>query len=137
MMGKRYHFTKLITVDVPFSNGIIKKAKYKFAIYDTPGSDSKSHEEHFRVLEKHWANRQTDCPFFSLDRKTRDREGADKLLEALNGIDGKLDLTNAMVVINKVEDEDEESLKVTKGKANTILMRWKSNRLYFCLQYWD
>lgn len=128
---KTKKIAKLIEVEVPFCNGVLVSDQYKFIIYDTPGSDSESHEEHLRVLEEALKNQTNGLPILLTSPKDMDRTGADNLLKVVNGIDGNLDLTNAMIIVNQADGVSGKSLDKLKECADTILSQWKSNRLYF------
>ena len=121
----------LIEVEVPFYNGDLVNDKYKFIIFDTPGSDSESHEEHLAVLKKALGDQTNGLPILLTSPKDMDRTGADKLLEVVDGIAGNLDLTNAMIIVNQADAVSGKSLDKVKEGADTILSRWKFNRLYF------
>ena len=122
---------ELIEVEVPFYNGVLVSDNYKFIIYDTPGSDSESHEEHLSVLKKALGDQTNGLPILLTSPKDMDRTGADNLLKVVNGIDGNLDLTNAMIIVNQADGVSGKSLDKVKECADTILSQWKSNRLYF------
>lgn len=128
---KTQKIAELIEVDVPFYNGVLVSDNYKFIIYDTPGSDSKSHEEHLAVLKKALGDQTNGLPILLTSPKDMDRTGADNLLKVVNGIDGNLDLTNAMIIVNQADGVSGKSLDKVKKDADTILSQWKSNRLYF------
>ena len=122
---------EMIEVKVPFCNGVLKSDDYDFVIFDTPGSDSKSHEEHIKVLKNALGEQTNGLPILLTSPKDMDRTGADALLKVVNGIDGNLDLTNAMIIVNQADSVSSKSLEKVKLDANTILTQWKSNRLYF------
>ena len=128
---KRKKISELIEIEVPFYNGVLINDKYKFIIFDTPGSDSQSHKEHLEVLKKALGEQTNGLPILLTSPKDMDRTGADKLLEIVNGIDGSLDLTNAMIIVNQADSVAGNSLNKIKKGTNTILAKWKSNRLYF------
>lgn len=123
--------SELIEVEVPFYNGVLINDKFKFIIFDTPGSDSESHEDHLKVLKKALGEQTNGLPILLTSPKDMDRTGADKLLEIVNGIDGNLDLTNAMILVNQADSVSAKSLNTIKEDANTILAQWRANRLYF------
>lgn len=122
-----------IDVWVPFCNDTIKRKDYDFVIYDTPGAGSESHKEHFKVLEEALGERTNGLPILLSLPSAGDLEGLDNLLELLNGMDGKLDLTNTIRVINGVENEDDESFKRLGDEVTTTLLGKKSTSkgLYF------
>lgn len=128
---KTKKIAELIEVEVPFYNGVLVSDNYKFIIYDTPGSDSESHEEHLSVLKKALGAQTNGLPILLTSPKDMDRTGADNLLKVVNGIDGNLDLTNAMIIVNQADGVSGKSLDKVKECADTILSQWKSNRLYF------
>lgn len=128
---KTKKIAELIEVEVPFYNGVLVSDNYKFVIYDTPGSDSESHEEHLSVLKKALGNQTNGLPILLTSPKDMDRTGADNLLKVVNGIDGNLDLTNAMIIVNQADGVSGKSLDKVKECADTILSQWKANRLYF------
>lgn len=121
----------LIEVDVPFNKSNLKNETYKFVIFDTPGSDSESHEEHLKVLMKALEGQTNGLPILLTSPKDLDRKDAKELLKVVNGIDGNLDLSNAMIVVNQADGVSGKSLERVKSGANTIMTQWKSNRLYF------
>lgn len=128
---KTKKIAELIEVEVPFYNGVLVSDNFKFIIYDTPGSDSESHEEHLSVLKKALGDQTNGLPILLTSPKDMDRDGADKLLNVINRIDGNLDLTNAMIIVNQADGVSGKSLDKVKESADTILSKWKANRLYF------
>lgn len=128
---KTGEIAEMIEVEVPFCEGVLKSDEYDFVIYDTPGSDSKSHEEHIKVLKNALGEQTNGLPIVLTSPKDMDRTGADSLLKVVNGIDGNLDLTNAMIIVNQADGVSSKSLDKIKLDANTLLNQWKSNRLYF------
>lgn len=130
--GKTNKIGELIEVEIPFRDGLLKRDNAcKFVIYDTPGSDSVSHEEHLNVLKRALGEQTNGLPIILTSPKNMDRTGADKLLEMVDKIDGKLDLTNVMIVVNQSDESSAKSLEKVKKTANSVLTKWRSNRLYF------
>lgn len=129
--NKNETISDLIEVEVPFNKSVFKNEGYKFVIFDTPGSDSESHEEHLEVLMKALEGQTNGLPILLTSPDNLDRKDAKNLLKVVNGIDGSLDLTNAMIIVNKADTLSDESLEAIKSQADTIMTQWKSNRLYF------
>lgn len=123
--------TELIEVEVPFYNGVLVNDQYKFIIFDTPGSDSISHKEHLHVLKKALQDQTNGLPILLTSPKDMDRTGVDTLLGMINEIDGSLDLTNTMIIVNQADTISKKSLDKINQCVDTILSNWKLNRLYF------
>lgn len=124
--------SELIEVEVPFYNGELNSDDYSFVIFDTPGSDTESHGEHLKVLKKALSEQTNGLPILITTPNEMDKKSAKELIMSLNEIDGNLDLTNAMVIVNRADETNMDELnKLKQGAASTILSEWKSNRLYF------
>lgn len=129
---KKDTISQLITVHVPFSSSVIKNNQYKFIVFDTPGSDSESHKEHFHVLESALKEQTNGLPVLITTPKEMDKPGTKKLLEALNNINGKLDLANTMIIANQADLSSNDALKKkAEGSASNVLMKWKQKGIYF------
>lgn len=121
----------LIEVEVPFSKGELVNDKYQFVIYDTPGSNTESHKEHLTVLKKALAKQTNGLPVILTAPDKMDEMGVDGLLELVDEIDGSLDKTNTMIVVNKADTLDERGLEKLKKDENTSLSRRKKKGRYY------
>lgn len=121
----------LISIVVPFQNSKLPTDKIHFEIYDTPGSDSENHKEHFEVLKEALKERTNGLPVLVTKKTDLDRNGIEKLLNKLNATEVKLDRENLVILINQADQESHSDLDdfhknppeaaVTKQKKSSIL----------------
>ncbi len=95
----------LIRIEVPFAESDPWPHDREFVIFDTPGSNSASNEDHVRVLRAAMDGLSNGLPIFvaeysSLD--TKDNERLYKEIEQIPAIDERF----AMIVVNKADSAD-------------------------------
>lgn len=96
----------LISIEVPFRNSALPAGKIHFEIYDTPGSDSKSHDTHIKALQTALKERTNGLPILITKRNDLDRNSIQSLMDELNNAEIKLDRENLMILINQADQEE-------------------------------
>ena len=92
-----------LEISVPFSNGLLETSQSKFVIFDTPGSDSATYEQHLKVLKEELESLSNGLIMFIVDRL--DSKGNEKLFSILKNIK-ELDSRFTMIVVNKADIAD-------------------------------
>lgn len=59
-----FTISDLITIKVPFKQGILAESDKQYVIFDTPGSNSSSNKNHFKVLKKALQNMSNGLSLF-------------------------------------------------------------------------
>lgn len=96
----------LISIEVPFCNSTLPTGKIHFEIYDTPGSDSESHDTHIKALQTALKERTNGLPILITKRNDLDRNSIQSLMDELNNAEIKLDRENLMILINQADQEE-------------------------------
>lgn len=122
----------LITVEVPFLKSILPMEDMHFEIYDTPGSDSAHHKEHFDVLKEALKERTNGLPILITKRDGLDKVGIPDLLNELNDSEIKLDRDNLMILINQADQEGCNALEeFHKKPPETVVTLQKKSSIMF------
>lgn len=111
--------TSQITVEVPFYRSTLPDDIH-IELYDTPGSDSASNENHFEALKGALAERTNGLPILVIkDMTSLDPAGLTPLLKFLKK-DVMLDTKNCMILVNKADTSNAKALEELKGKKNLL-----------------
>ena len=107
-----------VCIDVPFlKRGILGNTDNQFVIFDTPGSNSNSNEDHTRVLEEAMSDFSNGIPIWVATYESMDSNDNAELCKRILGIES-LDSRFTLIVLNKCDDVDLDgcSEKVVLGK---------------------
>lgn len=114
----------VIRVSTAFTCSSMPIDKFKFIIYDTPGSDSVQFREHVEVLKESLEQQTNGLPIFVTDPAAMDKDGNNDLMCIIDELGGALDLANIMLVVNKSDTESPTSLKrKAENKENLVLTK--------------
>lgn len=93
----------LIALKVPFhGDSPLREMQSRFLIFDTPGSNSASHQKHTEVLRRAMENLSNGLPIFVSEYNALDSTDNDKLYEDILSI-AELDPRFTMLVVNKAD----------------------------------
>ena len=120
--------SEVIEIDTPFYESTLPLSKYGFVIYDTPGSDSANHKEHYEILKKALEGQTNGLPILVTDPDSKDSTGVDKLKKELSGIEA-LDLSNIMIIINKADEKGVSTLQDI-GKKDFAAQEGAKKRIF-------
>lgn len=101
----REQVSDLIKLEVPFSDADPWPHDREFVIFDTPGSNSASNEDHARVLREAMEGLSNGLPIFVAEYSSLDSTDNEKLyreIEQIPAIDDRF----AMIVVNKADSAD-------------------------------
>ena len=130
--GEVYSDGELISITVPYTNTMLPTDKFDFVIYDTPGSNSASNKEHFKVLNDALTAQTNALPIILTTPDSMDSTDNDLLLDLIHNNANKLDTTNALIVVNKSDEKMNRALEEKKLKIDKLkLTKWKSTRIFF------
>lgn len=122
----------LIEIEVPFAPSYLKSASFDFVIYDTPGSNSATNRDHFAKLKEALGKQTNGLPIFVTTSDTMDSTDNYDLIKEIKKLDNSLDLTNTMIIVNKSDMSDIESLEKKSRKTDSsIVSKWRSSSIYF------
>lgn len=85
-----------------------------FIIYDTPGSNSASNTDHTEVLKKAMEGQTNGLPIFVTTPDNMNGKDNTELIETIEKLGGALDKSNLMIVVNKADEKDCETLEKKK-----------------------
>ncbi len=120
----------VISLSVPFSpNGIIGTSQNKFVIFDTPGSNSNSNEDHSKVLAEAMAGFSNGIPLWITQYDAHDTKDNAELCDNVLAIDS-LDKRFTMIIFNKADDADLPEDGFTEKQVNEILEYRAIEKMY-------
>ncbi|BAQ24703.1 uncharacterized protein SRT_14420 [Streptococcus troglodytae] len=97
-----FTISDLITIKVPFKQGILAESDKQYVIFDTPGSNSSSNKNHFKVLKKALQNMSNGLPLFVSDYTSLDTVDNENLYEELRNIK-EIDDRFTLIIVNKAD----------------------------------
>lgn len=122
----------VICVQTTFLHSSLPLDKFKFVIYDTPGSNSVQFREHADVLKESLEQQTNGLPIFVTTPDSMDEKDNKEIIAIINELGGALDISNMMLIVNKSDEKSKDTLlKKAENRDNLILMKWKANRAYF------
>ena len=96
----------VITIKVPFLvKGVIGNSANKFVIFDTPGSNSNSNQDHSKVLAEAMKGFSNGIPIWVTQYDAHDTKDNAELCNKVLAIDS-LDKRFTMIIFNKADDAD-------------------------------
>lgn len=95
----------LIKIVVPFSQEDSWASSHEFAIFDTPGSNSASNEDHVRVLRSAMEGLSNGLPIYIAEYSSLDSTDNEKLYDEIKQIEA-IDERFAMIAVNKADAAD-------------------------------
>lgn len=122
--------SELIEVEIPNIHGLLDQSEFRFVFYDTPGTGSDSHMEHFETLKNALADQTNGLPIIVTEPNSLDK-GTSELFSALQGAEKNLDMTDAMVIVNQADGKSKETIQKLSCSSDSALTNWRVNRLYF------
>ena len=122
--------SNVISLSVPFSpNGVIGTSQNKFVIFDTPGSNSNSNEDHSKVLAEAMAGFSNGIPLWITQYDAHDTKDNAELCDNVLAIDS-LDKRFTMIIFNKADDADLPENGFTEKQVNEILEYRAIEKMY-------
>lgn len=122
--------SNVISLSVPFSqNGVIGTSKNKFVIFDTPGSNSNSNEDHSKVLAEAMDGFSNGIPLWITQYDAHDTKDNAELCDKVLAIDS-LDKRFTMIIFNKADDADLPEDGFTEKQVNEILEYRAIEKMY-------
>lgn len=122
----------VICVQTTFLHSTLPLDKFKFVIYDTPGSNSVQFREHADVLKESLEQQTNGLPIFVTTPDSMDEKDNKEIIAIINELGGALDISNMMLIINKSDEKSKSTLqKKAENQDNLVLTKWKANRAYF------
>ncbi|MCB4941937.1 dynamin family protein [Streptococcus mutans] len=97
-----FTISDLITIKVPFKQGILAESDKQYVIFDTPGSNSSSNKNHFKVLKKALQNMSNGLSLFVSDYTSLDTVDNENLYEELRSIK-EIDDRFTLIIVNKAD----------------------------------
>jgi len=117
---KLWRVSDLIEVTLPISSSVLPFGECDFIIYDTPGSNSVSNTDHIEVLKKAMEGQTNGLPIFVTTPDNMDGKDNNELIEAIEKLGGALDKSNLMIVVNKADEKDCETLEKKKDNFRNL-----------------
>lgn len=122
----------VICVQTTFHHSSLPLDKFKFVVYDTPGSNSVQFREHADVLKESLEQQTNGLPIFVTTPDSMDEKDNKEIIAIINELGGALDISNMMLIINKSDEKSKSTLqKKAENQDNLVLTKWKANRAYF------
>ena len=122
----------VIEVNVSFVHSYLPLDKFKFVIYDTPGSNSVMFREHADILKDSLEQQTNGLPILVTNPDSMDQTDNEDIIKIIDELGGALDASSLMLVVNKSDEKSREDLqKKVDNRENLVLTKWKANRVYF------
>lgn len=120
----------VVSVAVPFSDtGIIGQSANKFVIFDTPGSNSNSNQDHAKVLAEALADFSNGIPLWLTEYDAHDTKDNAALCDKILAIDS-LDRRFTMIIFNKADDADLPEKGFSERQIQEILQYKAVEKMY-------
>ena len=122
--------SNVISLSVPFSpNGVIGTSQNNFVIFDTPGSNSNSNEDHSKVLAEAMDGFSNGIPLWITQYDAHDTKDNAELCDNVLAIKS-LDKRFTMIIFNKADDADLPEDGFTEKQVNKILEYRAIEKMY-------
>lgn len=122
--------SNVISLSVPFSpNGVIGTSQNNFVIFDTPGSNSNSNEDHSKVLAEAMDGFSNGIPLWITQYDAHDTKDNAELCDNVLAIKS-LDKRFTMIIFNKADDADLPEDGFTEKQVNEILEYRAIEKMY-------
>jgi hypothetical protein len=122
----------VIYVSTSFVVSNMPTDKFKFVIYDTPGSNSVQFREHADILKDSLEQQTNGLPIFVTTPDSMDEKDNKEIMDIIEELGGALDVSNMMLIVNKADEKAPETLEEkARNKDNLVLTKWKTSRVYF------
>lgn len=120
----------VITLVVPFSStGVIGNSANKFVIFDTPGSNSNSNQDHAEVLAEAMNGFSNGIPVWVTQYDAHDTKDNAELCDKVLAIDS-LDKRFTMIIFNKSDDADLPEKGFSEKQIKEILEYRAIEKMY-------
>lgn len=100
---QRDEVSKLVDVKVPFAKGVLTDAENSFVIFDTPGSNVASFQDHIDILHDAMADLSNGIPIFVAELNSLDTCDNEQLYKTIKGT-SQIDDRFTMIVVNKADN---------------------------------
>lgn len=97
--------SKLIEITIPFQGGLWKQTDSKFIIFDTPGSNSASNNDHLEILEKALSGLTNGLTIYVSEYDSLDSRDNKELYDKIKKIK-ELDSRFTFIIVNKADEND-------------------------------
>jgi hypothetical protein len=87
----------LTEIRFPFLGDVWNQTAYNFVIFDTPGSNSDSNEEHLAILKKSLREQTNGLPIFVTTSDSMDSGDTSILTKTLSDLGDALDKRNLII----------------------------------------
>ena len=122
----------VIEVNISFVHSYLPLDKFKFVIYDTPGSNSVKFREHVDILKESLEQQTNGLPLFVTNPDSMDQTANEDIMEIIQELGGALDASNMMLVVNKSDEKQKKTLQQKVDKRDDLVVtKGKGNRVYF------
>lgn len=119
----------LIDIEVPFCTSDPWWASHEFVIFDTPGSNSASNEDHIRVLRKAMEGLSNGLPIYIAEYNSLDSTDNEKLYGEIKRIEA-MDDRFAMIVVNKADSAELPKGSFSESDIEQIMEMATPRNLY-------
>lgn len=120
----------IISLTVPFSQkSLIANSINKFVIFDTPGSNSNSNQDHAKVLAEAMDGFSNGIPVWVTEYDAHDTKDNADLCDKILEIES-LDKRFTMIIFNKSDEADLPENKFTKRQEENILSFRAIEKMY-------
>ena len=127
--GKTEGISSLIEVDVPFHGGLLMNSVNKFVIFDTPGSNSASNQDHAAVLKEAMTGLTNGLLIFVAELERLDGNDNEELYHEIENMK-EFDHRFTMIAVNKADETRLNNGGFTEREKKDILRQSIPRNLY-------
>ena len=119
----------LIDIKIPFESGPLRDSKNSFVVFDTPGSNTATHKDHFSILEGAMKNLSNGIPIYVAEYNSLDSCDNESLYENIKSI-SQIDSRFTMIVVNKADSANIKASEFDGTMEEMILQQAVPRNLY-------
>lgn len=119
----------LIDIRMPFADGLLAGTEKSFVIFDTPGSNTATHRDHFSILEGAMKNLSNGIPIYVAEYSSLDSCDNKALYEKIKSI-SQIDSRFTMIVVNKADSANIKEETFDEDMEEMILSQAVPRNLY-------
>lgn len=120
----------IISIELPFRNGILSTSPHRYVLFDTPGSNSSSNVDHLAILQSAMRNMSNGLLLFVTEMTSLDTVDNVKLFDELKGMEG-IDSRFSMIIVNKADIADFSDFQPKQILQQAIPKKLFSEGIFF------
>lgn len=125
-----FNLSDLISLEVPFNNGILSQSKHDYVIFDTPGGNSSSNKNHFEILKNALRDMSNGLTIFVSALDQLDAVDSENLYDELHSIK-EIDNRFSLIIVNKADSASLTEMDIQQVLQQSIPRNLYSEGIFF------